>query len=200
MTLTIDSAPVDLPLQPQEAFQAYLDRVADFLMQTQRCIGHFRIDGKPVVTLEEGASLFPGAATFEIDSVPLLVAMQSNLQTQCEALRRLQADCETLITDSLLADPRKVAAAWTGLCEEIKKVLAFIPALNGLLTDEQITSLVDGRFAELTVIMNDIRAVMDKADIVAFSDLLEMKLVPWLAGMREFFEGQLAFVGTLEKK
>jgi hypothetical protein len=200
MTLTIDSAPIDLPPQPQESFQSYLDRVADFLLQTRRCIGRFRIDGQEVATLEEGGRRFPAAATFEVESVSLQVALQANVATQCEALRKIQADSESLITDSLLSDPRQVAASWNTLCEEIKKVLAFVPVLNGLLTDKQVDSLVDGQLANLTTIMNEIRAVMAKADVVAFSDLLEMKLVPWIAGMREFFEGQRTFVASLDNK
>lgn len=200
MTLTIDSAPVDLPLQSQETFQAYLNRVADFLLQTQRCIGQFRIDGRAVATLEEGASLFPSAASFEVDSVPLQVALQAQVQLQCDALRKIQGDCETLITDSLLADPRQVAASWGTLCEEIKQVLAFLPTLNGLLTEAQFETLVEQRLSSLTATMNEIRVVMAKADIVAFSDLLEMKLVPWISEMRGFFEGQRAFVESLAQK
>ena len=200
MILTIDSAPVDFPLQPQETFQAYLNRVADFLLQTQRCIGQFRIDGKAVATLDEGAALFPAAASFDVDTVPLQVALQAQVQAQCVALRKIQGDCETLITDSLLADPRQVAASWGTLCEEIKQVLAFLPVLNGLLTDAQMDTLVDRRLAGLTGTMNEIRTVMAKADIVAFSDLLEMKLVPWINEMREFFEAQRAFVESLAQK
>jgi len=200
MTLTIDSSPLDLPVLPGETFKAYFNRIADHLLKSGRCIGTSQIDGQPVQDISFGQDLFKTASTLAIETVPLHVALQANIGLQCNAMRRIEDSCENLITDALLADPRQVANAWVSLCDEIKGILAFLPVLNGLLTEQQLDSLIDDRLAALNAVMNEIGETLSKADVVAFSDLLELKLMPWLVGMREFLQSQLTLVDTLSKK
>ncbi|HEY8966186.1 MAG TPA: hypothetical protein VIM58_07075 [Candidatus Methylacidiphilales bacterium] len=200
MTLTIDSETVDFPPKPGEAFAEYYERIADHLLDKHRCIGTCRIDGKEVPTLDEGAALFAGASTIEIDSVSVRVALQANIALQCNAMRKIEDACETLVTDALLAEPKQVANSWQDLCQEIKGVLDFIPRLGVLLSDEQVDSLVDGRLKELNGIMTEISGFLGKGDVVGFSDTLEMKLLPWVAGLREFFQAQLAVVESFGRE
>ena len=197
MLLTVDSEKVDLPPLPGEKFQVYLNRIADLLMQTQRCVGTCRLDGIAIQTIEEGGLRFEASTACAIDSVPLRVALQANIATHCKTMRTLEDECESLVTDSLLSDPRQVAAAWHGLCERLKSVLDFIPALDGLLTDEQVDSLVKNHLQPLDGTMREIAGVLNKGDIVAFSDLLEMRLKPWLGGLRGFLQTQLAAVEAM---
>jgi hypothetical protein len=194
MILTIDTEPVDLPVQPGETFQAYYERIADLLLAKNRCIGSCRIDGSDVPTVEEGTALFPSAREMAIDSVSLRVALQANIALQCNAMRRIEDSCEGLVTDSLLSEPKQVAASWQALCEEIKGILTFIPRLGVLLTDEQVDALIEGRLNELNAVMTEIADFLAKGDVVGFSDTLEMKLLPWIAGLREFFQAQLTVV------
>lgn len=42
--------------------------------------------------------------------------------------------------------------------------------------------------------MSEIAAFLSKGDVVGFSDTLEMKLLPWIVGLREFFQAQLTVV------
>ena len=200
MTLTIDSETVDFPAKPNEAFQDYYERIADLLLKKGRCIGSCRIDGQAVPTVEAGVSLFDAAKAIEIESVPLRVALQANIALQCNTMRRIEDACEGLVTDSLLADPKQVAAAWQSLCEEIKSILTFIPRLAPLLSDEQVDALVDGRLNELNGIMGEIAEFLGKGDVVGFSDILEMKLLPWVGGLREFFQAQLSLVEAMGRE
>ena len=199
MTLTIDSAPVDLPPLPGEPFKAYFNRIANHLLKSSRCIGNSQLDGQQVLDMTDGDRLFSSASTLSIESVTLQEALQANIALQCNAVRKLEDDCENLITDALLSDPRLVANAWSALCEELKGILSFLPVLNGLLTDRQLDALIDERLANLNAIMMEVSGVLSKADVVAFSDLLELKLMPWLAGLREFLQAQLTMVDSLSK-
>ncbi|SDT86692.1 hypothetical protein SAMN05444156_0218 [Verrucomicrobium sp. GAS474] len=194
MTLTIDSESVDLPSKPDEAFSEYYERIADHLLQKNRCIGVCSINGQEVATIEAGALLFPAATEISVTSVSIRVALQANIALQCNTMRRIEESCETLVTDSLLADPKQVAVSWQELCEEIKSILTFIPRLGVLLTDAQVDSLVEGRLSELNGVMSEIAAFLSKGDVVGFSDTLEMKLLPWIVGLREFFQAQLTVV------
>ncbi|MDE1170484.1 MAG: hypothetical protein PW734_04615 [Verrucomicrobium sp.] len=200
MILTIDSKTVDLPRQPDEALTAYLDRVADLLIKEHRSIGTCLIDGQAVTLDAQGQRLFAGGKEMQVESVPLLVALQANIAFQCNALRRMEGECETLITDSLLVEPVKVAAAWNVLCEAIKGGVEFLRVLEGLLTKEEVDLIVDDKLAKLGQVMKEIAAIMAKGDVVGFSDQLEMQLLPWLADFRKFLEGQVERVDALIAK
>ncbi len=197
MILTIDSEGVEFPVLPNETFQAYLARVSGHLLKDRRSIGTCQIDGKPIQTFDDGDSAFAAAGIVAIESVPLHVAVQASIALQCNAIRKIEDDCEGLVTDSLLADPRQVAQSWQALCESVKGVLAFLPGLAGLLTDKQLDSLIDDKLATLNAVMKEIAEALNKGDVVTFSDTLELKLAPWLAGLREFLQAQLAAVEAL---
>ncbi len=199
MTLTIDSSPVDLPPLPGETFKAYFNRIASHLLKRGRCIGSSLIDGQPVPDMAVGERLFPSATALAVESVSLQEALQANIALKCNTVRKIEDDCENLITDALLAEPRLVANAWSALCDELKTVLAFLPVLNGLLTDKQLDALIDERLANLNALMMEVSGALSKADVVAFSDLLELKLMPWLVGMREFLQAQLTMVDSFPK-
>jgi len=200
MILTIDSESIDFPSLPGETFQEYYERVADLLLKKNRCIGSCRIDGAEVATIEEGTPLFLNASAMTIESVSVRVALQANIALQCNTMRRIEEACEGLVTDSLLAEPKQVAASWQSLCEEIKSILTFIPRLGMLLTDEQVDALIEGRLKELNAAMTEIAGFLGKGDVVGFSDTLEMKLLPWVVGLREFFQAQLSVVETIGRE
>jgi len=199
MTLTIDSSPVDLPPLPGETFKAYFNRIANHLLKKGRCIGNSQLDGQSIRDIAEGEQFFSSASAFTVESVSLQEALQANIALRCNSVRKIEDDCENLITDALLSEPRLVANAWSSLCEELKGILSFLPVLNGLLTDRQLDALIDERLANLNAIMMEVSGVLSKADVVAFSDLLELKLMPWLAGLREFLQAQLTMVDSLSK-
>jgi hypothetical protein len=96
-----------------------------------------------------------------------------------------------------LAEPVQIVASWKSLCTELNQVLGFIPTLAPILTDEQVTVLTEQKFEDLATIMRSINESMNKPDVVTVSDILELRLMPWLAALREFFQAQLTVVESL---
>jgi hypothetical protein len=197
MTLLIDSNVVDIARQPGETFATYCTKIMDWLLEQNLSIGSCRIDGQSLTTQDQAEELFASAQSIEVQSIGVRVALQAGVALQCNAMRKLENDCQSLITDCLLAEPGEISGSWSGLCQELQGVLKFIPTLGALLSEEQVNFLADQKFKTLDEIMQEMNQVMNKADTVAMSDLLELKLLPWLTSLREFLQAQLPVIDSL---
>jgi hypothetical protein len=197
MTVTIDSQPVEIAREPDDTFKSFCKKVMNWLLERNRCIGTCCINGQTVKSDEEGETLFAVADDFVVETVTLQVALQAAIALQCNTMKKLEGDCLNLVTDCLLAEPVQIVASWKSLCTELNQVLGFIPTLAPILTDEQVTILTEQKFEDLATIMRSINESMNKPDVVTVSDILELRLMPWLAALREFFQAQLTVVESL---
>jgi hypothetical protein len=191
MKLIIDSKPVAIPAAESQSFQELCSGVMDWLMDQKRSISSCKFDGRLVKTIEEADSIFDSAMLCEIESIPIEIAMQSALALQCNYLGELESRCEKLVTESLLSDPREIIETWRGICDNLKQQISFIPQLGALLTEDQVDELINERMECFNHLMKDAAAALSAADVVQFSDVLELKLIPWLQHYREFLREHL---------
>lgn len=187
MKLLIDSKIVeDLP--SSQSFGEYCQNIMQRLLAKNRSIGSCKIDGKNINSVEDANQAFPNAQSIEIESIPLHEAVETAVSTNMLRINQLQEKCDALVTDCLLAEPLEIAQQWQDLCTTLIELIAFLPTLGYVLTDEQVTKLADQECQELQKIMKDVAEVFPKADVVSFSDILEMRLSPWLKTMKELFQ------------
>lgn len=200
MKLIIDSQPVDLATLPGASFAEYCRDVMQYLLHRNRAIATFALDGEPIRTVEQAEAGFSAASLVEISSIPLADALRASLDQQVDSLSSVVDACETLVTDSLLAEPADIAHQWQELCEAIKQGFSQIPSLAGLLTEEQIEDLIQERFTALGTVMRDIAQVLNKGDVVGFSDILELRLLPWLQHHRDFIAGLVERLASVDRQ
>jgi hypothetical protein len=191
MKLIVDSQPVELPLPKEGGFPEYCRELMNWLLTRNRAIGSFLLDGKPMLTVEQAEMEFAGAVVCEVRSVPLGEAMRVSLATQVERIAAIEEQCLRLVTDALLAEASEIAVAWQDIWANIRQQIGLIPQLAGLLDLDQIEDLVATRLAEFNSTMRDIGDVLNRADVVAFSDILEFRLVPWLGRFKDFIQQHL---------
>ncbi len=198
MKLLIDSHPVDLPLQPGASFTEYCGVISAHLLDQNLAIANCKLNGCVILHLEEAATRFTKDAVLEIESVPLSVALAAMVSLRCSEMKRLEADVETLVTDSLIGEPEEVLRQWHSVCEQLKTQIRALPQLGALLADEQVEEIVSSRMDEFRQIMNACAKSLSTADVVAFSDTLEMQFLPWLRALREIIHSMLARIEELD--
>lgn len=192
MKLLIDSEPVELAGGQATTFSACCREVMQHLLKRNRAIDALLLDGRPVDSVAQAEADFAAAAVCEFRTVPLGDAVRGLLETYERDLRTLEASVENLVTESLLAEPETVAGLWRDLCEAVKLAIARLPQLAALLTDEEIDEIAERRMTDFNNAMRDIATALNKADLVAFSDILELRLLAWLRGIREIVARQMA--------
>lgn len=183
MKLLIDSHPFELA-PTGTSFTEYCKALMSHLLQQEKSISSIKIDGVTLHSLEEATEQFNQAELIEVQTLPLIDAMQSAMSLHCSILDKLEKDCENLITDSLLAEPPVIASQWSNLCQGIKERITFLPHLAHFLSVEEISQLTERHCEPLQEIMQQMGDLFNKADVVSFSDLLELKLLPWLKAFR----------------
>lgn len=186
MKLIIDSTPVEIPAAESQSFRELCTGVMNWLLPRKRSIASCKFDGHVIHSVEEADSVLPSSQTCEIESVPFEIALQSALALQCNYLGEIEQQCDKLVTESLLADPQDIIKLWRFICENLKQQIAFIPQLGNILSEDQVDHLITSRMEAFNDIMKSAAAALSTADVVQFSDVLELKLVPWLQQYREF--------------
>lgn len=199
MKLIIDSKPVEIPAVESQNFRDLCSGVMDWLMAKRRSIATCKFDGRVIHSVEEADSVFTSSNTCEIESVPFEIALQSALALQCNYLGEIEQQCDKLVTESLLADPQDIIKLWREICENLKQQIAFIPQLGNILSEEQVDHLITSRMEEFNANMKAAAAALSCADVVQFSDVLELKLVPWLKAYREFLLQHVDELGRANK-
>lgn len=189
MKLIIDSKPVTIPAAESPNFRELCAGVMDWLMTSKRSIASCKFDGQIVHSVEEADTIFSSAHTCEIESVPFEIALQSAIALQCNYLGEIEQQCDRLVTESLLAEPQDIITMWRDICENLKQQISFIPQLGNVLEEDQVDHLIMQRMEEFNGIMKAAATALSTADVVQFSDVLELKLVPWLQHYREFLLG-----------
>ena len=162
-------------------------------------IGSCEFDGTVVNSLEEAHDLFSRSETCKIASIPLAVALEAALGHKCQEALRLESECESLVTQALVGEPKEIAARWQSICEEIKAQVGFLPRLSGLLTDAQVNHLVDRQLKDLSKVMHALHAAFNAGDTLEISDSIELRLLPWLRQLRSFMENCLQLVKNLHR-
>lgn len=201
MNLIIDATPATLDSLDTSSFSGFCTSVNQHLTEKGRAISLCKINGQPVHDLALADQIFSTAQTIEFETIDLKEAVASVISTHCNQLRTIEQDCETLVTDALLAEPQEIADQWTNICEGLKKQIDLIPHLTPFLTEEQVDELVDKHFAELHEIMSSIAEILnEKGDVVAFSDALEMRLMPWIGKIRNISESTLKLVESAQNQ
>ncbi len=171
----------------------------EILLARNLSIGSCEFDGKVVSNLEEAHELFPRCEICKIASIPLAVALEAALNHKCAEARRLESECESLVTQALLGEPTEIALRWQAICEEIKAQIGFLPRLSGLLTDAQVNHLVDRQLKDLGKVMHALHAAFNHGDTLEISDSIELRLLPWLRQLRALMENCLQLVKTLHR-
>jgi len=199
MKILIDDNPLDHDFTPPESFQEFCEKMMGVLLARNRSIGSCEFDGTIISTLEQAHDLYSRCEVCRISSVPLAVALEAALAQHVSEARKLEEECESLVTQALLAEPAEIAARWHAICEEIKAQIGFLPRLSGLLTESQINHLVDRQLQELGQVMHALHAAFNAGDTLEISDSLELRLLPWLRQLRDFMENCLALVKKLHR-
>ncbi len=169
------------------------------LLARNLSIGSCEFDGTLVSSLEEAHDLYSRCEVCKIASIPLAVALEAALDHKCRDARRLEKECETLVTQALLGEPREIASRWHSICEEIKAQVGFLPRLTGLLTDTQVNHLVDRQLKDLGKVMHSLHSAFNAGDTLEISDSIELRLLPWLQQLRAFLENCLELVKNLHR-
>jgi hypothetical protein len=199
MKILIDNSPLEQKISLPKTFPEFCEAMMGILLKKNLSIGSCEFDGTVVNTLEEAHDLFSRSETCKIASIPLSVAMEAALEQKCRDAHQLETECELLVTDALLAEPKEIATRWQDICEEIKAQVGFLPRLTGLLTDAQVNHLVDRQLKELGKVMHALHAAFNAGDTLEISDSIELRLLPWLRQLRSFMENCLQLVKTLHR-
>jgi len=199
MKILIDNNPLQEKLPAVQNFPEFCEQIMGILLSRNLSIGTCEFDGKVVSNLEEAHDLFTRSEVCKIASIPLAVALEAALAYKCGEARRLEAECESLVTQALLAEPTEIASRWHTICEEIKSQVGFLPRLSGLLTDAQVNQLVDRQLKDLGKVMHALHAAFNNADTLEISDSIELRLLPWLRQLRGLMENCLQLVKTLHR-
>ena len=199
MKILIDNNPLEQTIPASKSFPEFCEKIMAILLARNLSIGTCEFDGTVVSTLEEAHDLFSRCEICKIASIPLAVALESALNQKCIDARRLEAECEALVTQALLAEPSEIVVRWHDICEEIKAQVGFLPRLSGLLTPSQVNQLVDRQLKDLGKVMHALHAAFNNADTLEISDSLELRLLPWLRQLRAFMENCLQLVKNLHR-
>ena len=199
MKILIDNNPLEEPIAVPKSFPEFCEQIMEILLARNLSIGSCEFDGQIVNSLEEAHDLFERSETCRIASIPLAVALEAALSHKCTDARRLEAECESLVTQALLAEPAEIAMRWQTICEEIKAQIGFLPRLSGLLTGAQVNLLVDRHLKDLGKVMHALHAAFNNADTLEISDSIELRLLPWLRQLRSLMENCLQLVKTLHR-
>lgn len=200
MKLIIDSKPVEIPAAESQNFRELCSGVMDWLMSKKRSIATCKFDGHVIHSVEEADSIFTSSNICEIESVPFEIALQSAIALQCNYLGEIEQQCDKLVTESLLADPQDIIKLWREICENLKQQIAFIPQLGNVLSEEEVDHLIGNRMEIFNETMKAAAASLSTADVVQFSDVLELKLVPWLQEYRTFLLQHMDDLGRSTNK
>jgi hypothetical protein len=199
MKILIDNNPLEEPIPLPKSFPEFCEQIMGILLARNLSIGSCEFDGQVVGSLEEAHDLFQNSEICKIASIPLAVALEAALSHKCADGRRLEAECEGLVTQALLGEPTEIAMRWQAICEEIKAQIGFLPRLSGLLTDVQVNQLVDRQLKDLGKVMHALHAAFNNADTLEISDSIELRLLPWLRQLRGLMENCLQLVKTLHR-
>ena len=199
MKILIDNNPLQQEFTVPKSFPEFCEQMMGVLLARNLSIGSCEFDGTVVNSLAEAHDLYSRCEICKIISIPLAVALEAALVQKVGDARKLEADCENLVTQALLAEPSEIAACWQVICEEIKAQIGFLPRLSGLLTDVQVNNLVDRQLQELGKVMHALHAAFNAGDTLEISDSLELRLLPWLRQLRGFMENCLALVKNLHR-
>ena len=171
----------------------------EILVARNLSIGSCEFDGKMVSNLQEAHDLFSDCEICKIASIPLAVALEAALSHKCAEGRRLEGECEALVTQALLGEPTEIAVRWQAICEDIKAQIGFLPRLSGLLTSAQVNLLVDRQLKDLGKVMHALHSAFNHGDTLEISDSIELRLLPWLRQLRGLMENCLQLVKTLHR-
>jgi hypothetical protein len=199
MKILIDNHPLEEKIPETTNFPDFCGQIMGILLDRNLSIGSCEIDGTVVSSLEEAHDLFSRCETCKIVSIPLAVAMETSLSQKCLDAKRLEEECEGLVTQALLGEPTEIVARWQAICEEIKAQIGFLPRLSGLLTEGQVNHLVDRQLKDLGKVMHALHAAFNTADTLEISDSIELRLLPWLRQLRAFMENCLELIKTLHR-
>jgi hypothetical protein len=199
MKILIDNDPLPEELPAIATFSEFCEKIMGLLLTRNLSIGTCEIDGRVVSNLAEADQLFSDCKVCKIASVPLAVALETALASKCQDAVRLEKECQDMVTQVLLGEPVEIANRWRIICDEIKAQVGFLPRLSGLLTQAQVTQLVDRELKELGRVMHALHAAFNNADTLEISDSIELRLLPWLRQLRSFLDNCLQLVKTLHR-
>ena len=199
MKILIDNDPLTEELPATSSFSDFCEKIMGLLLARNLSIGTCEIDGRMVYNLAEADQLFSDCKVCKIASIPLAVALETALATKCQDAARLEKECQDMVTQVLLGEPVEIANRWRIICDEIKAQVGFLPRLSGLLTQAQVSQLVDRELKELGRVMHALHAAFNNADTLEISDSIELRLLPWLRQLRGFMENCLQLVKTLHR-
>jgi hypothetical protein len=199
MKILIDNNPLEQTIPVPQTFPEFCEQMMEILLARNLSIGTCEFDGTVVSSLEEAHDLFSRCEICKIASIPLVVALEAALAHKCAEGRRLESECEALVTEALLGEPTEIASRWHSICGDIKAQIGFLPRLSGLLTEPQINQLVDRQLKDLGKVMQALHTAFNNADTLEISDTIELRLLPWLRQLRAFLENCLQIVKTLHR-
>jgi len=199
MKILIDNNPLEQDFVLPKSFTEFCEQIMGVLLARNLSIGSCEFDGTVVNNLDDAHALYARSEICKISSIPLAVALEAALEQKVRDAQKLEGQCENLVTQALLGEPAEIAAAWHGICEEIKAQIGFLPRLTGLLTDAQVNNLVDRQLQELGKVMHSLHAAFNAGDTLEISDSLELRLLPWLRQLRSFMETCLTLVKNLHR-
>ncbi len=172
-------------------FSEFCSELMSHLLAHDNSIACIKLDGTEMSNLEAAEDAFANASLCEVVTLPVKEALQSSVTLQKQRLSQLVEACNELVTDCLLDEPSKVAKDWTEICIAMKSEISLIPSWSHYIVEEEVIIRLESKLASLDSMMKKIHENLNKADVVGFSDILELETVPWLNDLADFFDKEV---------
>jgi hypothetical protein len=188
LDLYIDGQPLTLPENSDfRNFADFCSTCSTHLEATGRAIQSVHMDGVEVdCSNPPSVYRLMMAKRVEVNSCLLAELVLTALQSQRESARTLADKILDLSTDCLIELPQETFEKWHSALETLKPLIGFIPhfysiqGMSGGVIGDGLESALMGRIQTIQEAVDEARSAMDKQDIVQFSDILELQIVPWL--------------------
>lgn len=188
MDLYLDGQPLALTENPDfKSFEELCTTCSTRLKSSGRAIRTVRMDGVEV-DCNNPPSIYElmSAERVEIGSCLLAELVHVALRYQQETAQSLADKIMELSTDCLIELPQETFEKWRSALESLKSLIGFIPhfyviqSSAGVAVDEALETTLTNRIHTIQNAVDEARCALDAQDIVQFSDILELRMVPWL--------------------
>lgn len=188
MNIYLDQKPFNFDGSSRcETFEELCRQISDHLSAEGKGIGSVRVDGVEVdCSAPPSGEALHESAKIEVTTCQIQAIVANALQEHVDLAERLAGEFLEFSTDTLLMQPQENFDKWRSLLESLKPLIGFIPKFMLLQPLSQVESPELSEARLLTFIeeihghVEAARRALETSDIVEFSDILELRLAPWL--------------------
>lgn len=185
--VTLDGQAVDLSLKQGKSLHAIRTRLETMALKRNRVLFSLTVNGVPV-SLGESMSPFK---TFHKVAARTISFSQLSFQligVAADQVNTLHERVERMALQVMINEWSKAEEMWWDLMPDLKDpllTLSFVPqAIEMLPHGQDISARAVKRFTDdLVLILEDIDAILERQELLEFSDALENDLLPWLRSL-----------------